>query len=50
MNNEHKDCEHEFEFVKSGYSYDKETGKVFKKETMRCIECGKKIYKKTYDL
>lgn len=47
---EHEKCECEFEFIKSGYSYDKETGRVFRKETQKCRKCGKKIYKKTYDL
>lgn len=47
---EKKDCDHEFEVVSDGYSYNKDSGRVYKFFRKKCKKCQKvKIFKK-YDL
>ena len=44
-------CEHEFEMIKSGYSYDHyDSGNVYKFEKHKCKKCGKIKNIKYYDL
>jgi hypothetical protein len=48
---EHEECEHEFEIIKSGYSYDHyDSGNVYKFEKHKCKKCGKIKNIKYYDL
>jgi hypothetical protein len=45
-----EECEHEYEFNKSGYSYDQESGSVYKFEKTKCKKCGKVKIHKLFDL
>jgi len=45
-----EECEHEFEVVKSGYSYEKESGRVFRFERNKCKKCGKGKTDKQFNL
>jgi len=43
-------CEHEFELKKSGYSYAKDTGRVYWFGRVKCKKCGKPKVIKQFDL
>lgn len=35
------ECEHEYELCRSSYSYEKDTGRVYKIFKKKCKKCGK---------
>lgn len=37
------ECEHEYEIVKTGFSYNPKTGRVYRFEKTKCKKCGKII-------
>jgi len=43
-------CGHEYEVVKSGYSYEKESGRVYRFERVKCKKCGKAKVIKQFNL
>jgi uncharacterized OB-fold protein len=45
-----EECEHEYELLRSAYSYDPDTGKVYKILKKKCKKCGKVRNFKQYDL
>lgn len=50
MNEKKYECEHEFEILKSGYSYEKESGRVYRFTRRKCKKCGKVKVAKQFDL
>ena len=46
----HEECVHEEELFKTGYSYDHDSGKVYRFEKNKCRKCGKVKKIKQYDL
>jgi hypothetical protein len=43
-------CDHEFEVIATGYSYDHDSGKVYKFFKKKCKKCKKIKIFKLYDL